>query len=64
MLDNSFLEKIQDKLVVEEIPFPFMSTNNILPQDLIKEAESEFVNFNKLENAGGYRYGNLKRKFL
>ncbi len=63
MLDNSFLEKIQDKLVVEEIPFPFMSTNNILPQDLIKEAESEFVNFNKLENAGGYRYGNLKRKF-
>ena len=63
MLDNNFLETIQNKLILENGPFPFISTNNILPKNLIQEAENEFIYFNKLENAGGYRYGNLKRKF-
>jgi hypothetical protein len=62
MLDNNFLKTIQNKLIFEKVPFPFISTNNVLPQNLIKEAENEFISFNKLENAGGYRYGNLKRK--
>lgn len=63
MLDNNFLESIQNKLIVEKAPFPFISTNNILPQDLIKEAEKEFIKFSKMEDAGGYSMGNLKRKF-
>ncbi len=63
MLDNSFIKTLQNKLVVEKVPFPFILTKNVLPQNLVKEAENEFINFNKLENAGGYRYGNLKRKF-
>ena len=63
MLNDNFLKSIQDKLIVEELPFPFISANNILPNDLIKEAENEFVSFNKMEGAGGYSMGNLKKKF-
>ena len=27
MLNNSFLKKLKDKLIVEEVPFPFISTS-------------------------------------
>ena len=31
--------------------------------NIVKKAEEEFINFNNLHNAGGYRYGNLKYHF-
>ena len=31
--------------------------------EIAREAENEFINFNNLQSAGGYRYGNLKFHF-
>ena len=63
MLDNNFIAEQKKKLVVENDPFPHILASNILPVHIAKRAESEFFNFDKLINTGGYRYGNLHKNF-
>ena len=63
MLNNDLIHEIDKKFSIEENPFPHIIANNILPLDIVKKAESEFHNFYKLKNSGGYRYGNLKCNF-
>jgi Rps23 Pro-64 3,4-dihydroxylase Tpa1-like proline 4-hydroxylase len=63
MLDNSLIQELEKKLIVENSPYPHIATTNILPIDIVKKAENEFLDFKKLNNSGGYRYGNLHRYF-
>ena len=62
-MDSSFLSNLDKKLILDDNPFPHIISNNFLPIDIVKKAEEEFINFNNLHNAGGYRYGNLKYHF-
>jgi len=63
MLDNNIISKLKDELIVENDPFPHIAASNFLPIEIAKQAESEFNNFDKLINSGGYRYGNLHTNF-
>lgn len=63
MLSDNLINEFKKKLDVEKHPFPHIAANNILPTDIAKKAESEFYNFDKLINSGGYRYGNLHHHF-
>lgn len=62
-MDGNFLKDLDKKLNLNNSPFPHIISDNFLPKDIVKKAESEFINFNNLHNAGGYRYGNLKYHF-
>ena len=63
MIDSTIIEKFEKDLVLNNDPFPHLMGNSFLPQNIVKEAEKEFIDFNNLHNAGGYRYGNLKYHF-
>ena len=63
MLDNNLIHELDKKSLLEDNPFPHIIVNNILPMDIVKKAENEFFNFDKLVASGGYRYGNLHRNF-
>jgi len=63
MIDLKVLERLKKELVLNNNPFPHLISNNFLPQDIVKQAEKEFIAFNELKDAGGYRYENLKYHF-
>jgi Rps23 Pro-64 3,4-dihydroxylase Tpa1-like proline 4-hydroxylase len=63
MIDSKIIEKFHKDLILNNDPFPHLITNNFLPKEIVKKAEKEFIEFNNLHNAGGYRYGNLKYHF-
>ena len=63
MINNDYLKKLDEKLVLSNDPYPHIITKNFLPEYIVKKAEKEFIDFHKLEDAGGYRYGNLKYHF-
>ena len=63
MIDLKVLERLKKELVLNNNPFPHLISNNFLPQDIVKQAEKEFIAFNELKDTGGYRYENLKYYF-
>ena len=63
MMEQININEIEKKLSVENDPFPNSISENFLPLEIAREAENEFINFNNLQSAGGYRYGNLKFHF-
>ena len=60
MINLDFINQLEKKLIKSNNPFPHIISNNFLPTNIVQKAEAEFEEFKNLENAGGYRYGNLK----
>ncbi len=62
MLTNKeIINSIAKKIIVDNDPFPHTIIKNILPDDLAKSAESEFLNFNKTSDAGNALFQNTKK---
>lgn len=62
-MNLEFIRLIEKKYNLNKDPFPHIMSSNFLPAEVVKKAEDEFLNFNKLISSGGYRYGNLHRHF-
>tara|TARA_B100001093_G_scaffold497790_1_gene545121 strand:- start:135 stop:926 length:792 start_codon:yes stop_codon:yes gene_type:complete len=60
MINLEYINELEKKLITDNNPFPHIISSNFLPTNIVRQAESEFEEFKNLENAGGYRYGNLK----
>ena len=60
MINLEYINELEKKLTTDNNPFPHIISKNFLPTNIVRQAESEFEEFKNLENAGGYRYGNLK----
>ena len=52
MLNNEILTDIENKIVVSDDPFPNAIIRNILPKEIVKNAEDEFIKFAKTKDAG------------
>ena len=64
MMDKNYISaELENKMFVNENPFPFAYIEGLLPREIAKKAEIEFLEFNKLENAGNKRYQNTKVVF-
>ena len=63
MIDKGYIKELEKKLTLNDDPYPHIISKDFLPFDMVKQAEQEFIDFHKLENTGGYRYGNLKYHF-
>ena len=64
MMDKNYISaELENKMSVNENPFPFAHIEGLLPTEIAKKAEIEFLEFNKLENAGNKRYQNTKVVF-
>ena len=60
MLNDSLINTIEEKISISSNPFPNTIIKNTLPQEIIKKAENEFVNFSKFNSEETYRYGRAK----
>ena len=60
MLDVNFINEIQKKIVVNNVPFPCAVIKNTLPLEIAKKAENEFLLFNKFVSQENFRYGRPK----
>lgn len=64
MMDKNYISaELENKMSVNENPFPFAHIEGLLPTEIAKKAEIEFLEFNNLENAGNKRYQNTKVVF-
>tara|TARA_B110000438_G_C15655872_1_gene581622 strand:- start:59 stop:841 length:783 start_codon:yes stop_codon:yes gene_type:complete len=57
------ISEIEEKIIVNNNPFPNVLINNLLPIDIVKKAESEFIAFKKTVNAGCKPFQKTKRLF-
>ena len=62
-MNSNFLKEISKNLKVYENPFPHLIYKKFFPDQIIRKAEKEFINFKNFQDTGGYRYGNLKYHF-
>ena len=63
MLEEINISDIEKKILVKNDPFPNALIENILPKDIAKKAELEFINFKKTVNAGCKLFQKTKRLF-
>lgn len=64
MLNKETIKKLKGELILNTDPFPHIIKNNMLPLEIAKQAEEEFLQFDtKLQDTGACKYGNLKRHF-
>ena len=50
MIDKNYISaELENKMSVNENPFPFAYIEGLLPTEIAKKAEIEFLEFNKLE---------------
>tara|TARA_B110001452_G_scaffold249325_1_gene236786 strand:+ start:780 stop:1571 length:792 start_codon:yes stop_codon:yes gene_type:complete len=61
--ETKILENINDKISVVNDPFPYFFMDNFFPPQIAKQAEAEFVKFDKYFDAGNARYQKTKRAF-
>ena len=60
MLNESLVKEIEKKIVISSNPFPNTIIKNTLPEDIIRKAEDEFINFSEFNSEETYRYGRAK----
>ena len=43
MLNNKIIPEIENKIILDDDPFPHTVINNFLPLEIVKNAEEEFI---------------------
>ena len=57
------ISELEKKIIVKNKPFPNVLIKNFLPLEIVKKAESEFIDFKKTVNAGCKPFQKTKRLF-
>ena len=60
MLDKLLISNLENKLIVDNEPFPNIVINNFLPIEITKKAESELIEHRNTMDSGNARYQGLK----
>jgi Rps23 Pro-64 3,4-dihydroxylase Tpa1-like proline 4-hydroxylase len=61
MLDKNFIPELENKIVVSNDPFPNVIIKNLMPIEIAKKAEEEFISFKKTVDAGCKPFQETKR---
>lgn len=61
MLDRALITNIEEKIFVEDDPFPNCVIEDLLPKEIAIKAEEEFTDFNGTGDSGNARYQLTKR---
>ena len=61
MLDKKTIYELEEKIIVENNPFPHSIIESFLPISIAKKAEDEFINFKRTSNAGNRLFQKTKK---